>query len=324
MFNLLKNKFSSFVARVKSASEEKEEKREIKPTVGIKRKVEAQLKGYITLGESELDDMLFELELALLEADVDQQTATAICKEIKKRMLHIKIERDVDIEAETRKLIKSVLYELLKTEKVPKLVELVRTHKPLKVLVLGPNGAGKSTTMAKLTYMLQQNGLKCIWAASDTFRAASIEQLEEHARRLNIRLVKHGYGADPAAVAFDAVRAAAANKADVVLIDTAGRQDTNTNLLEELRKVVRVVKPELKLYVVEAFAGKNTMYQAKKFDATIGIDALIVTKLDVDTKGGSVLSLLYNLKKPIMFVGVGQNYQDLQEFSLDFILDRIL
>ena len=143
-------------------------------------------------------------------------------------------------------------------------------------------------------------------------------------QRLNIRLIKHKYGSDPAAVAFDAVNAAKASHADIVMIDTAGRQETNRNLVEELRKIARVVNPHIKIFVGEAFAGKNLVEQAKEFDNAIGIDAFIITKLDTDAKGGTVLSLLYELKKPILFVGTGQAYTDLMPFSLDEIIERIV
>ena len=168
------------------------------------------------------------------------------------------------------------------------------------------------------------NKKSVIVAAGDTFRAASIEQLEEHAKNIGVKVIKHQYGADPAAVGFDAVKAAEAKKIDVVLIDTAGRQDTNKNLLEELKKIDRVVKPDLKLYVGEAYTGQALLQQASEFNDAIWLDGFVLTKIDTDTKGGTAISLLYKLKKPILFVGTGQRYEDLLEFKPEFIIDRIL
>ena len=197
-------------------------------------------------------------------------------------------------------------------------------QKPLKILFLGPNGAGKTTSIAKIAKYFLDNKKSVIVAAGDTFRAASIEQLEEHAKNIGVKVIKHQYGADPAAVGFDAVKAAEAKKIDVVLIDTAGRQDTNKNLLEELKKIDRVVKPDLKLYVGEAYTGQALLQQASEFNDAIGLDGFVLTKIDTDTKGGTAISLLYKLKKPILFVGTGQRYEDLLEFKPEFIIDRIL
>ena len=196
--------------------------------------------------------------------------------------------------------------------------------KPLKILFLGPNGAGKTTSIAKLANYFMKNDKTVILAAGDTFRAAAIDQIEEHAKKLGVKLIKHNYGSDPTAVAFDAVKAAEAKGIDVVLIDSAGRQDTNKNLLDELKKMQRVIKPDLKLYVGEAYTGQALLQQATEFNNKIGIDGFILTKIDTDVKGGTAISLLYTLKKPIVFVGTGQRYEDLLEFKPEFIIDRIL
>jgi len=163
-----------------------------------------------------------------------------------------------------------------------------------------------------------------VLAAAVTFRAASIEQIEKHAEKLGVRVVKHQYGADPAAVAFDAIKAAESKKIDVVLIDSAGRQETNKNLMEELKKIVRVAKPDLKLYVGEAFTGQALLNQATEFDKHLGLDGFVLTKIDTDTKGGTAISLLYKLKKPVVFIGTGQRYEDLVEFKPEYILDRVI
>ena len=299
------------------------EKREIKPELKAPSKIKAVFRKEIALKESDITDMLFELELSLLEADVNEGTAKHFCEEIKKRLLADKIPAK-DIESFVKERIKEILRELMQTEQIDLISMIKSSEKPFKILFLGPNGAGKTTTIAKLTVLLREQGLSSIWAASDTFRAASIEQLEEHAKKLGVRLVKHSYGADPAAVAFDAISAAKSSGIDVVMIDTAGRQETNRNLIEELKKIARVVNPDLKIFVGEAFAGKNLVEQAKQFDDAIGIDAFVITKLDTDAKGGTMLSLLHEIKKPVVFIGTGQAYKDLQRFNIDEILERIV
>ena len=300
-----------------------EKKRELKAKIGIGDKIKRVLRAEITIEEKDLKELLEELELSFLEADVEQGTAEEISKEMRKRISGKKISASEGIDETIKKEIREILLGIMKTEQVD-LLELAKEKKPLKILFLGPNGSGKTTSMAKLTNFFQANKKKCIWAASDTFRAASIEQLEKHAANLGVRVVKHTYGSDPAAVAFDAVKAAEAGKIDVVLIDSAGRQETNKNLMEELKKIVRVAKPDLKIYVGESFTGQALLQQAEEYHKAIGIDGFILTKIDCDAKGGTTISLLYKIKKPVLFVGTGQEYKDLQKFEPEFVLDKIL
>jgi fused signal recognition particle receptor len=361
MFDLLKKKINSFTEKVKKRVERKEEtvsiekesvveakekevlkpvdvkteeaveKKKIKPIeperkpkakVSIKSRVKGIVKGKIEIKERDIKEFLDELELALLESDVEQETAKEMVSEIKEKIVGKEIERGKDIETVLKKEIKETLLKAMKTKKLD-FFELLE-KKPFVILFLGPNGAGKTTSMAKLSFLLQSKGKTVIWAASDTFRAASIEQLEKHAKNLGIRVVKHSYGADPAAVAFDAVKAAEAGKIDVVMVDSAGRQETNKNLLNELKKIDRVIKPDLKLFVGEAMAGNALLEQAKQFNEWIGIDGFILTKIDTDTKGGTIISLLHQLKKPVLFIGTGQNYEDLVEFKPEFIIERVV
>lgn len=189
---------------------------------------------------------------------------------------------------------------------------------------LGPNGAGKTTTIAKMASLLKKNGYSSVIAASDTFRAAAIEQAVHHGAKLDVHVIKHSYGADPAAVAFDAIKHASANNSDIVLVDTAGRQETNKNLLEELRKIVRVAKPDAKLFVGESIAGHALIDQLKAFDETVGIDAVILTKIDCDAKGGNSLSIARETKVPVIFMGVGQGYDELVPFDPQFIVNKVL
>ncbi len=299
-----------------------EGRRELKAKVGLGKAVAGLLTGEVKIEEKDLRDFLEELELALLQADVEQDTAADLANALRKELAGKKAKASALNEFLKAELKAS----LLKLMDVPDkdLLAACDAKKPLIVLMLGPNGAGKTTTIAKLSAYLMKQGKRVLWAASDTFRAASIEQLEEHARRLGVRVVKHAYGADPAAVAFDAVKAAEAGGLDVVLIDSAGRQETNRNLMEELKKINRVVKPDLRLYVGEAYTGQALLNQAGEFDKELGLDGFILTKIDADTKGGTAISLLHRLRKPILFVGTGQRYEDLVRFRPEFLVDRVI
>ncbi len=309
----------------KPVSKPVEEKRKLRTKIGIGGKFKAAITGSVELKESDIKELLWELELSLLEADVEQTTAEDICKEIKERLAGKKISRREGIEQTVKKEIGEILASIMQTEEYDLIKEAkAKKDKPFKILFLGPNGAGKTTSIAKLTYLLQSKGLKVLWAAGDTFRAASIEQMEVHAKKLGVRVIKHQYGADPTAVAFDAVKAAQSKGIDVVLIDSAGRQETNKNLMGELEKISRVIQPDLKIYVGEAFTGQALLQQAKEYDKIAGIDGFILSKIDCDSKGGTTISLLHKLKKPILFVGTGQEYSDLQAFKPEFVLEKII
>ena len=291
--------------------------------ISLKTKLKSIFAKEIEISEGDVSAFLSDFELALLESDVEQETATAITERIRNGLLGRKIGKKEDITSYLKNEIRTILQEIMETRPID-LAERIKAKKPFVILFLGLNGAGKTTSIAKLTYLLQKQGRTAIWAASDTFRAAAIEQLEKHAEKLNVRVIKHKYGADPAAVAFDAIAAANANKIDVVMIDSAGRQETNRNLMEELKKIVRVAKPDLKIFVGEALAGKALLQQAEEFEKAVGIDAFILAKIDTDTKGGTSISLLHKMKKPIAYIGTGQGYEDLIEFAPSYIIDRIV
>ena len=300
-----------------------EEKRELKASVGIGQQVVGFFTGNITLKTETIDTFLEEFELSLLEADVNLNTATALIERLRERLSEKIIPRGKDPTRFLLHEIRAAMHETISVEALD-FDAIIEANRPCIILLIGPNGAGKTTSIAKLTHYLQQREKKVVLASADTFRAGSIEQLQLHADRLHVRLIKHQYGSDPAAVAFDAVKAAKAENADVVLIDSAGRQDTNKNLLEEMKKITRVVQPHLKLYVGESFTGQAILTQAQTFDEAIGIDGFILTKLDTDAKGGGVISILHELHKPILFFGVGQAYADLVKFELDTFLERII
>jgi len=197
-------------------------------------------------------------------------------------------------------------------------------HTPHVVLVVGVNGTGKTTTIAKLAYHIQKKGYTCVVAAADTFRAGAIEQLEKHAEAVGFRLIKHKAGADPAAVAFDAVEHAKARGRDVVLIDTAGRMQTNQNLMDQMKKIKRVADPNLVLYIGDALAGNDALEQAKQFHEAVGLDGIVLTKIDADAKGGAALSMARTIGKPVVFLNTGQAYEDIRRFDPKWMVDRLL
>jgi fused signal recognition particle receptor len=273
-----------------------------------------------TISASKFEDLFWELELALLENNVSVEVIEKIKDDLKKELVDKPLPRDV--ESVIEETLKKTLQEILTFKKVD-LLSLAKHKKPLIIAFFGVNGAGKTTSIAKLTYYLQQHNLSVVLAACDTFRAAAIQQLEEHADRLKVKMIKHDYGSDAAAVAYDAVKYAEKNKIDVVLIDTAGRLHSNTNLMQELEKIIRVTKPDIKLFVGESITGNDCIEQAREFNSLVEMDGTILTKADVDEKGGAPLSIAYTIKKPILFLGMGQEYKDLEEFSAEKILERL-
>ena len=263
------------------------------------------------LTEDEIEGILKELKTALLENDVAFEVAERVCDDVKAELIGSSVRR-----GKTEETIKKALYSAIigitKQEEININEKIASSSGPCLIMFIGFNGVGKTTTLAKMAHKFKN--YNPILAAGDTFRAASIEQLEEHCRRLGTRLIKHKYGADSAAVIFDAKKHAAASSSKLVLADTAGRSHSNVNLMDELKKVVRVNKPDLKVLVLDSLTGNDIYNQAKMFDEAVGIDAIILTKADVYEKGGAALSASFVLKKPILYLGVGQNYDDLVEF----------
>ena len=196
-------------------------------------------------------------------------------------------------------------------------------EKPVVIMFIGVNGSGKTLSIAKVATMLKDKGISSVMAAGDTFRAGAIEQLGIHADRVGCKIVKHGPGADPAAVAYDAIEHAKAKHKDVVLLDTAGRVQTNINLMDEMAKIKRVAKPDLIIFVGDALSGNDAVEQAKRFNEIVGIDGVILTKVDTDAKGGSALSVAYTIGKPLLFIGVGQEYEDQIPFDPEWMIENI-
>jgi fused signal recognition particle receptor len=279
----------------------------------------------IQISEEKFEELFWELEVVLLENNVAVEVIDKIKRDLKKELMTGKVSRK-GVEELILSTLKQSITELFDVEKIDlikKIKEKRQTKQPYVIAIIGVNGSGKTTSIAKLAHKFQKEGLSVVLAASDTFRAAAIQQLEEHANRLNVKMVKHDYNSDPAAVAFDAIKYAEAKNVDVVIIDTAGRLHSNTNLMRELEKVIRVCKPDIKIFVGESITGNDCVEQAKEFDKAVGIDAIILAKADVDDKGGAAISVSYILQRPILYLGTGQTYDDLKEFDSKLILESL-
>ena len=295
-------------------AEEKEEKKGF-----FKRLTEVIITKKIS--ENQFEELFWELEVALLENNVAVEVIEKIKNDLKEHLLEKPVMRGKVNEAIIKSL-KDSIKGLFDVEKID-IFQKMEKKRPLIICFIGINGSGKTTTIAKFAALLQKYKFSSVIAASDTFRAAAINQLEEHADKLGIKLIKHDYGADPAAVAFDAVKYAESKGIDVVLIDTAGRMQTNTNLMDEMKKIVRVAKPDLKIFVGELITGNDCVEQAKHFNDAIGIDGIVLSKADVDEKGGAVISVSYVTKKPIIYIGTGQRYEDMEEFDSEKIISSL-
>ena len=279
-----------------------------------------------SISEDDVEDILFELELGLLEADVAMDVSSVVVESVKNDLVGQKIKRSSDIEEYTYEALKNAVAKIIDIEgksMTELLEEKVAQGEPLVVMLVGINGTGKTTTIGKLSNYYIKKGYTPVIAASDTFRAGAIEQVQYHADNLGVKLIKHEKGSDPAAVAFDAVQHAKAKGKELVLIDTAGRMQTNTNLMDEMKKIRRVSKPDLVVFVGDSLTGNDATEQARKFNEAIDIDGVILTKADADSKGGAALSVGYVIKKPILFLGMGQSYDDIKEYDPDWMLEQI-
>jgi fused signal recognition particle receptor len=273
------------------------------------------------LGPEEVEELLSELELALFEADIAQPTVEAMKETVKQELEGAKVGfRD------SGSLVAHAL-RIAVENALPPDADFDATvgggSRPFVIMFVGINGTGKTTTIARIAHRLKGRGLTPVIAAGDTFRAGAIDQLEVHATRLGVKLIKNQPGSDPAAVAFDAIEHAKARHKEVVLVDTAGRMQTNAGLMDEMKKIKRVAKPHLTIFVGDAWVGNDAVDQATSFDKAVGVDGIVLTKIDTDAKGGAALSIAHAIGKPIFFVGVGQGYDDLVPFSRQWMVERI-
>ncbi len=275
-----------------------------------------------------LRPLLNDFKINLVENDVAFPVAERICNEMEKRLDKVQVKRLEDRRRIIEQNLKAILLEIMHADNNMDLLKAIQEKRmkddPFVIVFVGINGTGKTTTIAKVARFLNKKGYSVVIACSDTYRAGSIEQLEEHAKRLGLKMIKHNYGADPAAVAYDTINHAKAHGINVVLIDTAGRMQTNQNLMNELAKIKRVVNPDLTILTVDSLIGNDAVMQAEEFHQAVGIDATILTKVDADVKGGSALSVTYVTQKPIVFIGTGQTYEDLEEFKPEKFVQMIL
>lgn len=273
--------------------------------------------------EAKLDELLWELEVGLMESDVAVEVIEKLKKNIKEELLGKRVKRGFDVDSAIKEVVKKTLQAVL-TKSTLNFDEYMEKHeKPVIIMFVGVNGTGKTTAIAKIASRLQKQRKSCVLAAGDTFRAGAIEQITLHSEKLGVKVIKHQAGADPAAVAYDAVEHARARHKDAVLIDTAGRMQTNTNLMDEMKKIKRIAQPDLVIFVGDALAGNDAVEQARKFNEAVGIDATILTKIDADAKGGAALSIAYAVGKPIIFVSTGQEYDQFEVFDAKWMIDRL-
>ncbi|MBN2203271.1 MAG: signal recognition particle-docking protein FtsY [Candidatus Aenigmarchaeota archaeon] len=327
---------------IKKVQEEETKERKIEPEIEIKKeqpkiekKVEEKPKkklGFLQkirkkvtekeLEENDVKEILDELKTGLIESDVALDIAEKIVDDLKNNLVGKSVKKK-EIEEVIKDSIRKSILEVLDIEPID-MEEKIKSKKPFVMIFVGFNGVGKTTSIARVGNLLKKKGYSCVFAAADSWRAAAIEQLEEHSRNLDIPVIKHKYGADPAAVIFDAIKHAESKGFDVVLADTAGRSHANANLVDELKKIIRVNKPDLKILVLDSLTGNDIFDQCKTFNDAVGIDAMILTKADVYEKGGAALSASHTVNKPILFLGMGQEYEDLEEFDAEKIVDRLL
>ncbi len=301
--------------KIESEEKEVEEKYEPETEEAIKKPKKTLFKK--SLSEEKFEELFDELELILLQNNVAYEAVESLRSSLKEKLVGESAKADIT------EALKESINELLQNP--PSIIEQIKEKNdgPFVILFTGINGSGKTTSIAKLANLLKKNNFSLCLASADTFRAAAIEQLQVHADRLDIPLIKKDYGADPASVGFDAVKYAEKNDIDVVLIDTAGRMNNRDSLMKEIEKIARVNSPDLKIFLGESITGNDATTQAKDFNDAVGIDGIILSKADVDEKGGTAISVSHVTGKPIYFLGTGQTYDDLEVFDKDKLIEQM-
>jgi fused signal recognition particle receptor len=278
------------------------------------------------LKEKDIDEVLFELEVALLESDVATEVIDSIKSDLKKQLVGATVQKDTIAEFVKQNLRQSIsnMFDVAgMIDILSNIQKKKESNEPYIILFMGINGTGKTTTIAKFANLLRENKFSSVIAAADTYRAGAIEQIVEHGKRLNIRVIAQNYGSDPAAVARDAVLYAKSHKIDCVLIDTAGRMQTSKNLMDQISKINKVVSPDIGLFVGDSLAGNDTVSQAREFHNYTKFDGAILTKSDADARGGAAISIVKITSSPILYLGVGQEYKDLKPFDKNAFLESL-
>jgi len=284
----------------------------------FKEKVE-----YKEIKEDDIEEILDDLKLDMIENDVAYDIANNIIDDVKKQLIGLKIKRGEEVEEVVKDSIKKSIIKSFGNDNID-LIDKIKSKcsksEPYVIVFLGINGVGKTTTIAKFANMLKKSGISVVIAAADTFRAGAQEQIDVHAKKIDVPIVKGQYGADPASVAYNAILFAKSRSLCTVLVDTAGRMHSDVDLMGELKKIVKVTKPDMKILVVDALTGNDAVEQAKMFNENIGIDGIIITKIDADVKGGVAISVSNVTNKPILFIGYGQSYNDIKRFdSIEYV-----
>tara|TARA_B100001142_G_scaffold146225_1_gene147223 strand:+ start:1064 stop:2338 length:1275 start_codon:yes stop_codon:yes gene_type:complete len=283
--------------------------------------------GQIIRGGPILDEILFELEEELLQSDMGHSAVMEVINTLKANLIGSRIDTRIGLESIVEKIVRKSLQNLLEAgywDFDRTIHSFVTEDTPVSIMIVGVNGTGKTTTTAKIAHRLKEQGYSVVLAAADTFRAGAIDQLAAHADMIGVRCIKSQRGGDSAAVSRDAIESAKAKGDDIVIIDTAGRMQNKTNLMEELRKVHRITQPHLVIFVADALAGNDAVTQAKEFQRILNFDGVTLCKLDTDAKGGAALSIAHATGRPIVLAGVGQGYEDLKDFDPEWFLDSIL
>jgi len=289
--------------------------------------VEVKRGGRVIAASQALENILEELETDLLMADMGHDAVSDVMTTLRGSLIGARLNRKADLNEVIERALRASLLSLLQAgywdfDKTVK--SFASQGTPVSIMMVGVNGTGKTTTSAKIANRLKNQGYSVVLAAADTFRAGAIDQLANHAERLGVRCIRSQRGGDAAAVARDAVESATARGEDIVIIDTAGRMQNKINLMEELRKVHRVTRPHLVLFVADALAGNDAVVQAREFQRMLSFDGAVLCKLDTDAKGGAALSISHTTGRPIVLAGVGQGYDDLRDFDPDWLIDSIL
>ena len=333
MFEGLREKLGSFREEVDDAAAVEAESapdddepvdQDDEPDTSLGRRARSLARGRVVLDEDDLEDPLWELELALLESDVDVEVTETILDQVETELIGETRTMLSGTTSVATSALREALVEVLAVGQFEFDARLDAIDPPIVIVFTGVNGVGKTTTIAKMARYLESQGRSIVMANGDTYRAGAAEQIAEHAHRLDVELIAHDQGGDPAAVIYDAAEYAAAHDIDVVLGDTAGRLHTSQGLMDQLEKIGRVVDPDLTLFVDEAVAGRDAVTRAREFHRAVPIDGTILTKADADTSGGAAISIAHVTGRPILFLGTGQGYDDLERFDPERMADRLL
>ncbi|MFC4246971.1 signal recognition particle-docking protein FtsY [Natribaculum luteum] len=311
-------------AAERADSEEDEGEAEENNSTGFGRKAKSLVRGKFVIEEEDLEGPLHELELALLSSDVEMSVSEEIIDNIRDELVGETRKFTTSTGDVVEEALRDAILDVISVGQFDFDERVAIEDKPLVIVFTGVNGVGKTTSIAKLSQYLEERGYSTVMANGDTYRAGANEQIREHAEALDTKLIAHEQGGDPAAVLYDAVEYAEANDVDVVLGDTAGRLHTNEGLMDQLEKIGRVVDPDMTLFVDEAVAGQDAVNRAREFDDAIAIDGAILTKADADSNGGAAISIAHVTGKPILFLGVGQEYDDIEQFDPEQMADRLL